>query len=265
MVNLVEHRALLAAILTGLALCSVSLFAAPVEPDNKKSSLAPGLSDALMGQLTLPKQDQGLEDAEESARQSAEFFLAPDYAPPRQSRFAAIPTNGKDTVDRMLIRYDAKGATIALAQTMWVFSVQIERPEWAKIKVPLKSEDILAQARMLFKNGGATKEGGKLKVMLEDGLQGMISVDWGKNGRPAELERAHVTTPFEGVLWQQDGGRLTFWLSRDTDPLTVKAAVWSGDLMPNMYWFSAKPDANWGSGGVLGMGFWGLGFWGHST
>jgi hypothetical protein len=215
------------------ALLSATLLAAPSKPD-KAEPVAPEGPEALRAQLTLIRQSMRTEDAEKRAQESVKAFLAPAYSPPQGARFVLFPTNGKDTVDRMFIRYEVKGTTITVAQAMWVLSVQVERAEWAKNKRLLKSEEILAEARRLFKDGGKTKEGGTLKIMDENGPEGHLTIDWGAKGRPQDLRFA--LHPFELIPWHQDEARLIFWLGKDVDP--TSSTLWAGDVEGNLDWFS---------------------------
>ena len=237
---ILDPRVIPGVMVLGFALLSAMLLAAPSKPD-KAEPVAPegpdeAIDKALTAQLTLPKQSVQTEDAEKQAQESMKAFLAPEFAPPQGARFVLFPTNGKDTVDCMFLRYDVKGATITVAQSMWVFSVQIERPEWAESKKLLKAEEILAEARRLFKDGGRTKEGGTLKIMDENGPEGRLTIDWGAKGRPQDLR--FTLHPFEMMLWQQDEGRLIFWLGNDPNPTEVRAAIGGGDIRSNLRWFS---------------------------
>lgn len=229
-----DPKVILGAMVVSFAVLSAMLLAAPSNSKSVKSELAPGFSEALMAQLIQMSQNGRTVDAEEHAKESVKAFLAPAYAPPQGARFVLFPTNGKDTVDRMFIRYEVKGTTITVAQSMWVFSVQVERAEWAKNKRLLKSEEILAEARRLFKDGGKTKEGGTLKIMDENGPEGHLTIDWGAKGRPQDLRFA--LHPFELIPWHQDETRLIFWLGKDVDP--TSSTLWAGDVEGNLDWFS---------------------------
>jgi hypothetical protein len=210
-----------------LATVAVLCLAAAVSPATDVRPHLQGESMALINLLTpLPRSE--LTDLREStAWRWVSDVMAPNFAPPVTSRFILVPMDKKDpgVVDRMALAYEADNAKVTVAQSISLFLLEIERPEWIKEKRLLKAEEILGQVRLFFKDGRM------IKVVADYGDQGWLT------GDPDQVAE-HVW--LESMGWIQKEGHLSIWFLKRTGGGWVPSL----SVEENRQWFTYGPDEN---------------------
>ena len=169
-------------------------------PANPRRLEAEGMG--LINQLAPVPRNEYTDMAEALALRWIEKVLAPAFAPPPQSRFVLLPMDRKaDLVDRMMLAYAADGAKVTVVQSAGVFLLEIDRPEWIKAKRLLKTEEILAEVRRVFKDGQA------IKVAADYESQGWMTAD-------RDQVAKHIW--FNSMGWTQSEGHLALWFLKET-------------------------------------------------
>lgn len=221
----VQHIVLLG-ILAMVAVFSLAAVAA-VSPAPDVRPHLQGATMAVINLLTPLPRSKLSDERESGAWRWVNDVIAPNFAPPASSRFILVPMDKKDpgAIDRMALTYEADKAKVTVAQSICVFLLEIERPEWVKEKRLLKAEEILGQVKLFFKDGQM------IKVLADYGDQGWLT------GDPDQVAE-HVW--LESMGWIQKEGHLSIWFLKRT------GGGWAPSLTleENRKWFTYGPDEN---------------------